>query len=134
MDSQRIVVLPALSRPSTRIRASFSPNSDSSLDIHNPMMQRRQDVPALACSQEELVLERQARLQCCGIPKQAAACRRTPDQTNCSVLDAIHRTELLCRRRNLQTSEIRTCSPHRPRGLNRQLRRVKTNAAENSVR
>ena len=57
MDSQRIVVLPALSRPSTRIRASFSPNSDSSLDIHSPMMQRRRDLVASACSQEELVLE-----------------------------------------------------------------------------
>lgn len=33
----KIVVFPALSSPSTRILASLSPKSDSSLDIHNPI-------------------------------------------------------------------------------------------------
>ena len=35
---QRIVVFPALSSPSTRMRASFSPNTAISLDIQMPMM------------------------------------------------------------------------------------------------
>ncbi len=38
VDSHRIVVFPALSRPRTRILASFSPNKLSNLDIHSPML------------------------------------------------------------------------------------------------
>lgn len=36
--SHRIVVFPALSSPSTSMRASFSPNMLSSRDIHSPIL------------------------------------------------------------------------------------------------
>ena len=39
--SQRMVVLPALSRPSTRMRASRSPNRESKRDIQRPMAATR---------------------------------------------------------------------------------------------
>ena len=35
--SHKMVVLPALSRPSTRIRASFSPKIDSRRETHSPI-------------------------------------------------------------------------------------------------
>ena len=42
-DSQRMVVLPALSRPNTNILASLSPKMDINRDIQMPILSRRSD-------------------------------------------------------------------------------------------
>ena len=42
-DSQRMVVLPALSKPNTNILASLSPKMDINRDIQMPILSRRSD-------------------------------------------------------------------------------------------
>ena len=60
-DSQRMVVLPALSKPNTNILASLSPKMDISRDIQMPILSRRSDHSANGLLFLDLVPAPQAR-------------------------------------------------------------------------
>ena len=54
-DSQRMVVLPALSRPNTNILASLSPKMDINRDIQMPILSRRSEHFALGLLSVDLI-------------------------------------------------------------------------------